>query len=302
MDRQDLHDPNYDSTELIVSFDKAGLVQEDAVEGECIHTFHIYSSSTFEEAYRSNLPEVLTGVVAGAFFVLIAAFFMYDWFVNQRNRKVTTLAARANEVVSSLFPTPVRDRFMAECNTNKGDKGNNVFRGTVDQRLKEFLSEAEVAHSDRDDFMYKSKPIADLYPETTIMFADIAGFTAWSSTRDPTQVFTLLETLYGAFDAVAKRRGVFKVETIGDCYVAVAGLPEENPDHAVVMCRFAYECLKKMHSLTRKLESFLGPDTGELGLRVGLHSGSVTAGVLRGERSRFQLFGDTMNTASRMER
>jgi class 3 adenylate cyclase len=55
------------------------------------------------------------------------------------------------------------------------------------------------------------------------MFADIAGFTAWSSVRDPKQVFTLLETLYGAFDAIAQKRGVFKVETIGDSYVAVLG-------------------------------------------------------------------------------
>jgi len=58
---------------------------------------------------------------------------------------------------------------------------------------------------------------------STIMFADMAGFTSWSSTRDPLQVFTLLETIYHAFDTIAKRRRVFKVETIGDCYVAVCG-------------------------------------------------------------------------------
>lgn len=62
------------------------------------------------------------------------------------------------------------------------------------------------------------------------------------------------------------------------------------------MARFAHDCLVKMQSLTRKLEVRLGPDTAELGMRVGLHSGPVTAGVLRGERSRFQLFGDTMNS------
>jgi class 3 adenylate cyclase len=115
------------------------------------------------------------------------------------------------------------------------------------------------------------------------------------------QVFTLLETIYAAFDEIARKRRVFKVETVGDCYVAVTGLPDPMNDHAVVMCRFARDCLNRLHSLTRSLEVTLGPDTAELALRVGIHSGPVTAGVLRGERSRFQLFGDTMNTASRME-
>ena len=69
----------------------------------------------------------------------------------------------------------------------------------------------------------------------------------------------MLETLYAAFDAAAKRRRVFKVETIGDCYVAVAGLPEPRRDHAVVMARFAKECLEKTQQLTKALERSLGP-------------------------------------------
>jgi class 3 adenylate cyclase len=111
--------------------------------------------------------------------------------------------------------------------------------------------------------------------------------------REPSQVFILLETLYSAFDAIAARRGVFKIETIGDCYVAVTGLPKPQKHHAVIMARFAADCREKMNVLTRELEVTLGPDTGDLKLRLGLHSGPVTAGVLRGQKARFQLFGDT---------
>jgi class 3 adenylate cyclase len=172
-------------------------------------------------------------------------------------------------------------------------------------RLKNYLSTPTSAYgfNDKsDEFGFGlGKPIADLFPHTTVLFADIVGFTAWSSEREPEQVFTLLQTVYHAFDRLAKRRGVFKVETIGDCYVAVTGLPDPQPDHAVRIAKFSRECMIKMTELTKKLEVSLGPGTGDLCMRLGLHSGPVTAGVLMGEKSRFQLFGDTVNTASRME-
>jgi class 3 adenylate cyclase len=96
------------------------------------------------------------------------------------------------------------------------------------------------------------------------MFADLVGFTAWSSVREPTQVFTLLETIYRAYDAIARRRRVFKVETVGDCYVAVAGLPEARKDHAVVMVKFANECMRRTREVTKQLDVLLGPDTADL--------------------------------------
>ena len=106
----------------------------------------------------------------------------------------------------------------------------------------------------------------------------------------------MLQAVYQAFDTLAKRRRVFKVETIGDSYVAVTGLPEPQVNHASIMARFSWECLIKMGEVTKELEVTLGPDTGDLGMRFGLHSGPVTAGVLKGDRARFQLFGDTVNT------
>jgi class 3 adenylate cyclase len=171
-------------------------------------------------------------------------------------------------------------------------------------RLKSYLADGD-SKSQSEGFSGElaplGKPIADLFPHTTVLFADIVGFTAWSSEREPEQVFMLLQTVYHAFDKIAKKRGVFKVETIGDCYVAVTGLPDPQPDHAVRMTKFSRECMTRMTEVTKKLEVSLGPDTADLCMRLGLHSGPVTAGVLMGEKSRFQLFGDTVNMASRME-
>ena len=106
--------------------------------------------------------------------------------------------------------------------------------------------------------------------------------------------------LYLCIDNLHVTCHALAVETVGDCYVAVCGLPDPKKDHAVIMARFARDILRKMRPLCKKLELTLGPDTGDLNIRIGLHSGPVTGGVLKGER-RLQLFGDTVNVAARME-
>jgi class 3 adenylate cyclase len=100
----------------------------------------------------------------------------------------------------------------------------------------------------------------------------------------------LLEQSYHDFDQIAKKLGVFKVETIGDCYVATTGLSEPRDDHAELMAVFAKESLSKMNQVVTVLAERLGEETLLLSLRVGIHSGPITAVVQRGEKSCFQLF------------
>jgi class 3 adenylate cyclase len=233
---------------------------------------------------------------AMVFIFTSVVFFIYNVLVERRQKVVMNRAVKSTAVVSSLFPENVKEQLINE--GVEESKQDQKVSWRVSERKKDQNSSAVAMMNETRP---KGKPIADRFENTTIMFADIAGFTSWSSAREPEHVFELLETLYGAFDALALARDVFKVETIGDCYLAITGVPKPQPDHAIRMVKFARDCMHKVNELVDYLAESLGDDTRNLSFRVGLHSGSVTAGVLRGDKSRFQLFGDTVNTAARME-
>eukprot|EP00980_Cylindrotheca_fusiformis_P017450 scaffold5439_cov132-Cylindrotheca_fusiformis.AAC.9 len=257
----------------------------------CSFELIVYPSDEFLESYESDDAGLYAGLVAVVFIFTALLFFLHDKYSKKKQEQVAMQAKRAEAIVTSVFPKEVGLRLIQEAAKDEADKLSS----------KKMINNFLVEKTDAYDSGNRSKPIADLFPETTVMFADIVGFTAWSSMREPSQVFVLLESIYRDFDILAKKRKVFKVETVGDCYVAVCGLPEPRFDHAIVMSRFAAECVLKMADQVQALEVELGPDTADLGIRVGLHSGPVTAGVLRGDRARFQLFGDTVNTCARIE-
>lgn len=290
---RDFHDRIYDKMFAHVSLALHTHPNYTSTPGHAQYELYIYPSATFELKYNTGSPELLAAIISVTFILVAGLFFVYDVIVQRRTDNLVSTAAQSNAIVSSIFPEHMMKRMMKENEQNQaGGSGRR-------RSLKVFLNNENTKTFGMEDA--SKKPLADLFLDTTVLMGDICGFTAWSSTREPFQVFALLETLYQSFDKIAKKRRVYKVETVGDCYVAVCGLPEARDDHAVVICRFARDMLSKFNILTNELEVTLGPGTGELGLRIGIHSGPVTAGVLRGERARFQLFGDTMNTCSRLE-
>jgi class 3 adenylate cyclase len=136
--------------------------------------------------------------------------------------------------------------------------------------------------------------IAEDHASVTVLFADIVGFTTWCAQRAPDEVLKLLDRVFTAFDDLAQRHGLEKIKTIGDCYMAVAGVPVAREDHARAALSMARDMLARAAALAA--------ETGEpLQLRVGLSSGPVVAGVIGRSKFIFDLWGDTVNTASRME-
>ena len=138
------------------------------------------------------------------------------------------------------------------------------------------------------------KRIAQSYPETTVLFADLVGFTPWSRQTDPVRVVSVLDELFTRFDEVAASCGVEKIKTIGDSYMAVAGAPEPREDHASAAVALARGMLTVVDEAHRR-------SALPLELRIGLASGSVVGGVIGQRRILFDLWGDTVNVASRME-
>jgi hypothetical protein len=152
----DLHDPKYDAQKVVVDLADTYPNQDvlKSTPGHCYVFLDIYPSDTFYEAYDSNVAMIFAIVAACVFAFKNALFGMYDLYVQKRNHKVTSAAVRSNAIVSSMFPEAVMERLVAE----KENKGR--------QKVKGF----EHCQDEKDENgMFISKPIADLYPEATVL-------------------------------------------------------------------------------------------------------------------------------------
>jgi class 3 adenylate cyclase len=136
--------------------------------------------------------------------------------------------------------------------------------------------------------------IADDFAEVTVLFADIVDFTPHSARLSPQQVVQTLNDLFSTFDQLARRLGLEKVKTIGDAYMVAGGLPDPRPDHAQAVAEMAL-------AMRREAAKRTDPSGRSLQVRIGLDSGPVVAGVIGTAKFSYDLWGDTVNTASRME-
>jgi guanylate cyclase len=126
------------------------------------------------------------------------------------------------------------------------------------------------------------------------VFADIVDFTPLAQRMSPTEVVGTLDRLFSQFDALVERHGLEKIKTIGDCYMAAAGVPDPSPDHAQRAARLALD-------MRATIAQSAPVDKEHLQLRIGINSGPLTAGVIGSKRFLYDLWGDAVNTASRME-
>lgn len=136
--------------------------------------------------------------------------------------------------------------------------------------------------------------IADRYDEASVLFADIAGFTERASATSPTDLVRFLDALYTDLDTLVDRHGLEKVKTSGDSYMVVSGVPEPRPDHLQALACLALEMVDAVAELT-------DPDGRPVPLRIGLASGPVVAGVVGARKFFYDVWGDAVNVAARME-
>ncbi len=157
-----------------------------------------------------------------------------------------------------------------------------------------------------DRMIRGEKVSGDHYESASVIFLDIVGFTSISDKIPPGHVVHLLSHIFSTLDEVCKGHGVTKIKTIGDSYMAVAGVPEAQENHAQRAAQCALDMLSALDALEIAMPPDLGEtswtkEVGEIQVRIGIHCGPVTAGVIGTERLQYDVWGDTVNVASRME-
>lgn len=187
------------------------------------------------------------------------------------------------KITATLERKRLRDReraYLAQLQQEQ-EKSEQLLLNILPQPIAERLKKGE-------------RSIVDSFDETTVLFADLVHFTEYSTGVRPQELINRLNDIFLAFDILAELYGLEKIKTIGDAYMLVGGLPTPRPDHATQVADMALDMLDAIDRLNKQNHT-------NFQLRIGIHSGSVIAGVIGKHKFNYDLWGDTVNIASRME-
>jgi len=188
--------------------------------------------------------------------------------------ELAVLAADVNAMLASLERL---SRLVAAERAKAERLLRNILPAAIAERLKD-----------------RHEVIAESFAEVSVLFADIVGFTALSARVAPAELVVMLNEIFSRFDALADRHGLEKIKTIGDAYMVVAGAPVARPDHAEALAAMGLD-------MVAALDDFNAAHGTSLAMRVGINTGPVVAGVIGTRKFSYDLWGDAVNTASRME-
>lgn len=287
---------------------KLDVIDEDLIEGHVLFpdaddvpvllvTAQIPRS--VYQAGRSSLNALFLALMAGGAVLILSVLFLLDRIV------LRPLSELGHDVDGIAKTADVSRRVAVQ-----GDDELAVLAKSTNRMLEqlEITGQKLAAEHERAENLLlnilpepvakrlKNSPdtIAERFDEVSILFADMVGFTAMSSEKDADQIVRMLNKIFSRFDDLADELGLEKIKTIGDCYMVAAGLPEEHTDHAKAIAEMAIGMLRIIDDVAE------GSDEN-LSLRIGINSGIVVAGVIGKSKFIYDLWGDAVNIASRME-
>jgi class 3 adenylate cyclase/HAMP domain-containing protein len=260
---------------------------------------------------KSLLALLVTGTTLLLLLFILFAFLIYSTLIKRGGKILSTvqLIAKGNLEVRT------NDHKMDELGqlSNAIDIMADRIAGTVNEAKQETSDalakadnlEQEKEHSEKllhnilpvliaDRLKKGESNIAETFPEVTVLFADIVGFTTLSERMAPRQLVNMLNDIFGRFDELAVQFKLEKIKTIGDCYMVVGGVPERSSTHCQQVADFAMAAISS-------IKGYAAENNIDLHIRVGIHTGTVVAGVVGKQKYSYDLWGDVVNTASRME-
>ncbi|OPX89639.1 MAG: Adenylate cyclase [Pelotomaculum sp. PtaB.Bin104] len=226
-------------------------------------------------------------IFAGLIYSLLYIFFSTGTPIYYLPEKVLVVLHTSN-LVGTIFVLAVITYFYGKAIVNaeqalqiQFDRAElllaNILPKPVAERLKE-----------------RQQMIADGFAQVSILFADIHKFTEFSSGMNPNNLVLILNNLFSSYDDIVEKYGIEKIKTIGDAYMVTSGLPVESDHHAEYITDFAFDMLKATNEFNEKYGT-------KFSVRIGINSGPVTAGIIGKKKFIYDLWGDTVNVASRME-